>query len=233
MAKFIQKTMLSAVMAFGVGQNAAADGVVLELYTSQGCSSCPPADEIFLDYAERDDVIALALHVDYWDYLGWRDAFSDVAYSNRQRYIVQARGERTVYTPQAIIGGNDLLIGSNRRAVANSIERHAARENGVSLEIARSGNTVRLSTNIAAPSAGNYDVHVVRYTPYEEVSIRAGENRGRTISYANIVTSWETVNVWNGRNPLSLTADVSGNDPIVVILQEENYGSILAASRIR
>lgn len=102
--------------------------VVVELYTSQGCSSCPPADEYFhKSLAHRDDLIALSLHVDYWDYLGWKDHLASPEYSKRQRNYARAAGHRSVYTPQMIIGGVDHVVGNHPSEVKDKIADHKKR----------------------------------------------------------------------------------------------------------
>src|SRR5512140_911562 len=96
---------------------AAEPRAVLELFTSQGCSSCPPADAVFASYAGRDDVIALSFHVDYWDYLGWNDTFASRENTDRQRSYAATRGDRQVYTPQIVVNGRDHVVGSDRLAL--------------------------------------------------------------------------------------------------------------------
>ena len=109
--KRIGSLLVAAWLAMS-GTPAVAESVVVELFTSQGCSSCPPADEIFGELAQDDRVIALAYHVDYWDYLGWEDAFASPEHTARQRAYAHAKGERTIYTPQIVVGGVDHAVGS-------------------------------------------------------------------------------------------------------------------------
>ncbi len=107
------------------------EGVVVELYTSQGCASCPPADEFLAELATHDEVIALALHVDYWDYIGWEDSFAQAAFTERQKMYARAIKSRTIYTPQMIIGGIDRVEGNTPDAVVNLIGKHMAVERTV------------------------------------------------------------------------------------------------------
>ena len=104
--------------------------VVVELFTSQGCSSCPPADAFLHELSQRDDVIALALHVDYWDYIGWKDIFAQPAFTKRQKAYAKAGGRRSVYTPQMIIGGQDHVVGTHEENASALIQQHAAAERG-------------------------------------------------------------------------------------------------------
>lgn len=213
---------------------AAADGpVVVELYTSQGCSSCPPADEMLHDLAERSDVIALALHVDYWDYIGWADIFADPANTRRQKNYARVAGSRSVYTPQMVIAGRDHVIGTQPMDVADSIQTHRATPTGVAISLSRNGGQLRITgqTNRALPTGTV--VQVVRYTPRQTVDIRRGENAGRQLTYANIVTDWNTVGEWTGAADLNMQVNVSGNAPIVVIVQERGPGAIMASAVLR
>lgn len=213
----------------------AAEGqkVVVELFTSQGCSSCPPADGLLTELAARDDVIALALHVDYWDYIGWADKFADPAYTTRQRSYARAAGKRMIYTPQMIIAGQDDVVGNKKAAVSASIRRHRAATTQVQMQAIRNGNRIEIKAQALENGLGNMSVQIIRYTPHEAVKIGRGENAGRTISYTNIVTSWDVVKKWNSRRPLSLAVRVSGNEPVVVLLQGADHGPIFAAAELK
>ncbi|OYX44389.1 MAG: DUF1223 domain-containing protein [Rhodobacterales bacterium 32-67-9] len=217
----------------GLAQSGAPNPVVVELYTSQGCSSCPPADKILNGLAKRDDVIALALHVDYWDYIGWKDSFADPAFSKRQRAYARFAGARTVYTPQMIVGGMDHIIGIRPAEVDALIRRFAARPAPVTLSLGRSGGTVRVKASASAPLPRGSVVQVVRYKPTETVSIERGENAGKTIDYANIVTDWRQAADWDGTSDLLLDLKAPGGDPVVIIIQEPGPGPILAAAALR
>ncbi len=205
--------------------------VVVELFTSQGCSSCPPADELLHDLAGRDGVIALSLHVDYWDYIGWTDSFGDPMHTARQRRYGAVAGHRSIYTPQFIIGGQVHVVGAKAMDVVDAVGAQRAQPSGMALQIARSGD--RLAIAATATSAQPVIVQVARYTPQESVRIGRGENAGLEISYVNIVTDWRTVGEWDGRAPLDMQTTVRGNAPVVVILQERGPGRILAAAELR
>ena len=204
---------------------------VIELYTSQGCSACPPADKMLTDLARMDGVIALSLHVDYWDYIGWPDSFASPAHSARQEAYARAVGERMVYTPQIIMGGEDRIVGSDAIAVMERLHARAAATTPVHLKVTREGDTLLVEAP-ALPLPQPLEVQVVRYIPSDEVVITGGENAGLTVSYSNIVSSWETVGAWTGAEDLRLRLPLAGSEPVVVILQEPGPGRIRGAARI-
>ncbi len=211
---------------------AQSNSTVVELYTSQGCSSCPPADKILTRLAQRDDVIALALHVDYWDYIGWKDTFGDPSYTVRQRGYARAAGSRTIYTPQMVIGGVTHVVGNKPMDVVDGISEMQGQPSNVTLAIARNGQKL----SISAKNTGNnraMTVQVVRYIPNTSVTITRGENAGRTIEYTNIVTDWRQVKKWDGKRPLEMAVNIAGDEPVVVIVQSAGSGPILAAVELR
>jgi len=219
------------------GSAALADGkpVVIELFTSQGCSSCPPADAMFQELAQRDDVLALALHVDYWDYIGWADNFARPENTQRQKGYARMAGEGTIYTPQIVVGGVDHVVGYKPMLVADLLAEHRAEAASVALDaVAENGTlTIAAAPEGGAPLPDDLYVDLVRYQPQATVQITHGENAGETITYANIVTGWDHLAVWDGTSPLSLTATVTGDDPLAVIVQERGPGRVLAAVRVR
>ena len=213
---------------------ALADGpVVLELYTSQGCSSCPPADAILHELAGRSDVIPLALHVDYWDYIGWVDEFARPEHTTRQQDYVRVAGGNTIYTPQMVIAGETHVIGAKAMEIGAAIEYQRNRTTGATVEIERRGDQLSITgETLNALPAGTF-VQLVRYTPSATVDVRRGENAGRELTYTNIVQSWDIVGEWNGAEDLAINVAVSGSDPIAVIVQEPGPGSIIASAVLR
>lgn len=205
--------------------------IVVELFTSQGCSSCPPADAMFHDLARMDGVIALALHVDYWDYIGWPDSFASPDHTARQEAYARANGERMVYTPQIIVGGQDRVVGGDAIAVMEKLHAYANETTPVDLSIARDGDRLVIEAP-PLPLARPLEVQVVRYTPEDEVVITGGENAGLTMAYSNIVTSWDAVGTWTGAEPLRLELTLEGTEPVVVLLQEPGPGRIRAAAKL-
>jgi hypothetical protein len=218
---------------WGAAQPAIAQDnlVVVELFTSQGCSSCPPADALMMDLAAMDGVMALALHVDYWDYIGWADEFAQPGNTLRQQDYARAAGERTIYTPQFMIGGLDPVVGADAMDVMDAIRTHSALAPTVSLSAQKSGGQVSIRAERLGP-VEPLVIYLVRYMPREEVEILAGENAGHTLAYANIVTDWQLLGRWVGDAPLTLNASLPGNTPAVVILQSEGPGLIRAAARV-
>ena len=209
-----------------------ATGTVVELYTSQGCSSCPPADAYLTQLASEPGIIALALHVDYWDYIGWKDKFGDEDYSERQRAYARVAGSKTIYTPQMVVAGMDHAVGSDPDKVSGLIRRHLAADPMVILQLMRSGGSVKISASAVVEIDAPLMVQLVRVKPTESVAIERGENAGHTIEYTNIVMSWRVVGHWNGRAPLDMTVPAPGPDKIVVILQAEGPGMIFAAAQL-
>ena len=206
---------------------------VVELFTSQGCSSCPPADDYLATIADRDDVIALSLHVDYWDYLGWKDKFATPAFTDRQHLYARATGQRTVYTPQVIVSGQDQVVGSDPGKISGLIRAHNAKAASVLLTLMRSGGSVKIAAQALTRLPTGMVVSLVRYIPTETVSIERGENTGRTIEYRNIVTSWDNVGSWDGVSDFATETGTKGDGPLVVIIQTDGLGPILAAARLK
>jgi hypothetical protein len=206
--------------------------VVVELFTSQGCPSCPPADKLLHELAQRDDVIPLALHVDYWDYIGWKDEFSHPDYAKRQRgYAVQAK-RRSVYTPQMIVNGVTDIVGARRMELSKAIAHHANLPSRVELSVNRSGSEILINaqpTNVDGPLI----VRMLRYTPQRSAHITRGENAGHTMLYANVTENWTVLAEWDGTTALALTSVVEGDKPVVVLVQQDQHGPILAAVRLR
>lgn len=206
--------------------------VVVELYTSQGCSSCPPADEFVAMLASNPQILPLALHVDYWDYIGWEDKFAHPKFTDRQKAYAHAVGSRTIYTPQLIIGGADRIEGFAPEKTAERLRAHMAAATPVRLTVTREGDRLVIRAEADPPLTEPVRVQLVRYKPEETVTIERGENAGKTITYTNIVTSWERLEDWSGREPLELSAPFAGDEPGAVIVQKDGPAAILAAVRV-
>lgn len=205
--------------------------VVVELFTSQGCSSCPPADALLGELTRRDDVLPIALHVDYWDYIGWKDEFADPAHTARQKAYATHHRQRSIYTPQMIVGGRDVIVGFKPMRLADAIARQAAYPPGATIRLGREGErvTIRISD---AQARGSFVVAVVTYAPKRQVAIARGENEGRTLTYHNIVTSWTPIGEWNGSGTFRGSVRLATDDEAAVIVQETGPGPILAAARL-
>jgi len=202
--------------------------VVVELFTSQGCPSCPPADALLAEVSKRDDVVALALHVDYWDYIGWKDSFGDPRNTARQKAYAAARGENMVYTPQMVVNGQHAIVGTKAMKLADLIAKHKA--DGRSIEMPTQRDGEQLHIRAQGPLTAPVQVHLVRYIPQDNVEVRKGENAGRTLGYSNIVTDWAVVADWDGAAPLSISLPIQGDQPAVVLLQSIGHGPIQAVS---
>ncbi|WP_300058328.1 thioredoxin family protein [uncultured Roseobacter sp.] len=207
--------------------------VVVELFTSQGCSSCPPADELMHALAERDDVIALALHVDYWDYIGWKDEFADPRNAQRQRAYATTAGRRSIYTPEMIVNGLTDIVGARPMEVSKAIAQHKEVAPAVALTLSRDGDAVEIGATTLKQLDGPMIVQMLRYVPEREARITRGENAGRTITYANVTQDWKVLREWDGKSPLKLTAEAPGENPVVVLVQAAKMGPILAAGELK
>ena len=218
---------------------AAAEGrgpVVVELFTSQGCSSCPRADALLRELAQREDVLPLALHVEYWDYIGWADTMADPANTLRQKGYARAAGRDMIYTPQMIVMGQQDVVGAHAMRLAELIMQHMQAPVPVLLTVRRDGT--RLSVDLrpaTAPVQGPLEVHLVRYAPLRHVDISRGENAGRSIDYANVVEGWQVIGKWDGQGPATFSADVPPEEDHedAVLLQRPGFGPIVAAARVK
>ena len=209
--------------------HAAERPVVVELFPPQGCSSCPPADRYLTELAKEDDVIALAWHVDYWDYLGWKDEFADPKYTERQKHYARPMGEKMIYTPQAIVDGMAHTVGSDAAKVMKLVDYAREEAPQLDLSVERDGDMIIIRAEAIERLQGKVDVNLVHYQPSAEVKITRGENAGSTIMYTNIVSEYLHVGTWGGLGTLDLEAPVISDLPMVVMLQQRGYGPILAA----
>ena len=210
---------------------AAADPVVVELFTSQGCSSCPPADEMLGELANRDDVIALSLHVDYWDWIGWKDTFASPAYSERQRGYASVAGSTVVYTPQFVIGGHDQVAGPSGMQLAELIEKHRDATGDV-LRVA-SGPDGRKVMAMAVAGGGVLILATIQ--PEETVKILHGENAGQERTFHNIVRGWDVLAEWDGSELATVVPPAPDGMAQVVLAQSlvnGKPGPILGAVRV-
>jgi len=223
------------------GSCAAEPRAVVELFTSQGCSSCPPADKIIGELAHDPSVIALSLPIDYWDYLGWKDTLADARFSARQKAYSQMRGDRDVYTPQVIVNGSAHLVGSNRPGIETAIKdtEKATGVMAVPVSMAVDGKEIKVSVS-AAPSGDGVrhgEVWICAVSKTVPIAIQRGENRGRQVVYHNVVRNLLKVGEWNGTPerwsvPLeNVVAD--GVDAAVVYIQNgsrDKPGPMLGAA---
>jgi hypothetical protein len=217
----VAAALVASLPAFAQGPRA-----VIELFTSQGCSSCPPADKLLGDFAKDPTLVPLTLPIDTWDYLGWKDTLAQVGHGRRQRAYSQMRGDREVYTPQVVVNGTLQARGSDRAAIEEAIAESRRNAAILSLPLALTLADGRLT--VAAPAgrtdAPSAEVWLCPLTKAVEVAIGRGENSGHTFTYHNVVRRWSKLGVWNGKAaswtvPVAdfKTADV---DAVAVVVQD-------------
>jgi hypothetical protein len=214
---------------------------VVELFTSQGCSSCPPADKVLGELAKDPSVIALSMPIDYWDYLGWKDTLADSRFSARQKAYSHMRGDRDVYTPQVIVNGAAHVIGSDRARIEGAIKDTGKTDKVMSLPVTMTLSGKQLTVSVAAgkneatPSRG--EIWLCSISKSVPISIARGENRGREVVYHNVVRNLLKVGDWNG-NPGSWTVPLDsvmrdGIDAAAVLVQDgsrDKPGPMLGAA---
>lgn len=187
--------------------------VLLELFTSQGCSSCPPADAVLRALSSRRDVLALGFHVDYWDALGWVDPFASPAFTARQHAYARQHGFQ-VYTPQLVVDGATALIGSRRGQAEDEIiaaAAAAARRQEASATISRDGRRVRVSLGTTAQAGAAGAVWLISFDRERATEIRSGENAGKRIVYSNVVRSIRKLADWSN-TPLLLDERLAADE---------------------
>jgi hypothetical protein len=228
---------LVAWAGFAGAAEAKPPRAVIELFTSQGCSSCPPADALLAKLATDADLIALSLPVDYWDRLGWKDTFAKHAFTERQAAYANVRGDGEVYTPQAVVNGTKHAIGSQRGAINAAVAGSASRLS-VPVSVTRAADVLQVSVGAGVEaSPARATLVLLPYLGARDVAIGRGENARRTITYTNIVRDIVALGEWNGK-PIARTIplkDYKNYDGLVVLLQAGspgNPGAILGAGRI-
>jgi hypothetical protein len=211
---------------------------VIELFTSQGCSSCPAADKLLSELQSDKSVIPLSLAIDYWDYLGWKDTLALPGHTNRQRAYSLMRGDREIYTPQAVINGVVQAIGSDRTLIENAVTQSYSNAATLSVPVEMSVADERLSVTIPSrDEATGGEIWLCPVRSQVPVNIARGENRGRTITYTNVVRRWIKLGTWNGKSEtFTVPVDaikMEGIDAVAVILQNGSAaqpGPIIGAS---
>ncbi|MCW5722262.1 MAG: DUF1223 domain-containing protein [Devosia sp.] len=208
--------------------------VVVELFTSQGCASCPPADALLTSLAERPDVVALAYHVDYWDYIGWQDTFGHETFSDRQRAYAKSWGSSRIYTPQMVVNGQKPVVGSRRTEVQGAI---SDAQLPLAIEVRREGDMLKVHVPPDA-ELPNAVVWLVTYIDRADVSIDRGDNAGKAMVYTQVVTGRQILGMWEARSGAELKLPLNemlgaGNSGLAILVQLENKGlpgAILAAA---
>ena len=202
--------------------------VLVELFTSQGCSSCPPADAVLAEIAQRDDVVALAFHVTYWDRLGWRDRLGDERFTARQRNYAGMLGDG-LYTPELVVAGEVDVTGSDRDGVDRALELARANRSPVALEVPADGRVALPALSLERPA----DLWLATWVAPQRVRIERGENAGRTIVYHRVVCDLVELGRWGGGARLvplpALRGD--GHVGVVLVAQDPVSGRVLALGR--
>jgi len=211
--------------------------VVLELFTSQGCSSCPPADRLLGKYSNEENVIALSFHVDYWDRLGWKDPFSDAAFSQRQKDYAAIFKLNNVYTPEIVINGEKEMVGSDAGMISKTIKKAGQQVSTEHINI----NTVKVDDNTATINytiqggENNSNLNIALIQIAATTSIKAGENGGLKLTNYNVVRSFKTIpSVTDGTNTASIDlipAAEKKDYSIVAFLQNSQTHKISAAAK--
>lgn len=201
---------------------------VVELFTSQGCSSCPPADKVLGELTHDHSIVALSVPVDYWDYLGWKDTLALPNNSTRQRAYARTRGDREVFTPQVVVNGTAYALGSDKQSIESAITKtNVASALSVPVKLAVTGD--KISVNIAAKDGASGEVWLCPVTRQIPVAVGRGENSGKQITYFNVVRRWVKLGDWSGK-PASFNVAVSDIaaddiDAVAVIVQHGSAAS--------
>jgi hypothetical protein len=235
----------AAILVFAFSANAqnvtpVKPRAVVELFTSQGCSSCPPADRLLGEMSKDPEIITVTLPVDYWDYLGWKDTLAQPAYSNRQKVYANMRSDRQVYTPQAVVNGSAHAIGSERQAIDKAIlatrDHTATLSVNVTIKKTTAGYDVVLPAHSGAVKQGV--IWAMPYANAREVKIGRGENSGRSVIYSNVALKVTPIGNWNGE-AMSLSIPANSLPPdadgLIVLLQsgtDKKASQILGAAKL-
>ena len=212
----------SAMVASAIAS--AEPRAVIELFTSQGCSSCPPADKLAGELARDPSLIVLSLPIDYWDYLGWKDTLALPGHTNRQRAYSRARGDREVYTPQVVVNGVTHVLGSDKSAIDGAIAETHKQPGTLSLPVSLSVAGDQISVTVpAAKDSTKGEIWLCPVSRTVPVEIGRGENSGHTITYHNVVRRWVKLGDWTGvaRSFKVPVGDVTGagGDAVAVVVQ--------------
>lgn len=223
--------------AFAAGPEQPQPRAVIELFTSQGCSSCPPADALMVELSKNSELVPLTMPVTYWDYLGWKDTLGKDSFAKRQKLYSKARGDGQVYTPQAVVNGVAHMIGSDKAEVARAMSEQM--EAGLSARVSLAEDAGNLRIHVA-PNGGDETtkggIWLLPTTRLVTVPITRGENQGKTISYVNVVRGLMRIADWDGKDatvtvPLATTKAAEADSYVVLVQAEKpgRYGQLPAA----
>lgn len=246
MVRHISNIAAAAALLFLAGvqahaqQPTARPQAVVELFTSQGCSSCPAADALFVELAKDPRLITLTLPVTYWDYLGWKDTLGQEAFGKRQKLYAKARGDGQIYTPQAVVNGAAHIVGSDKGGIDKLVQDQGKDGFPVRIDLTEADGALRISLG-TAPFTGEKPavVLLLQVSRTATVPIERGENTGKTVTYANVVRGISRIGEWNGPAatltvPLETVRSAAKADSYVVLVQGDPYArqsAILGAAR--
>ena len=204
---------------------------VVELYTSQGCSSCPPADAYLGKLADRPDILALSFHVDYWDYIGWKDPFADPRFTARQRAFSVIFSQRYVYTPQMVVHGSYQVVGSQPSDIEEAITKAKAM---VSIPLSLTEENGSFQVDLpATPDLKGINVIAVFFDKKHETQVKRGENSGTQIANYNVVRDFSEIGQWNGEaRTISFKNPHAKGDTCAILLQSAQTGQIVGAAKL-
>ena len=228
-----------ALHSSAASPSTAPEPVLAELFTSQGCSSCPPADQIWAELQKRQDLVAISFNIDYWDYIGWKDTLAHRENTLRQQAYAKALGSRQVYTPQVIIDGTRDAVGNERKELFASLDSRVVQTRGkrLAVRLSQSGNVIQIEIGAGtAPQPAT--VWVAHTASVRRVTITNGENAGRTMVYSNVVRDLASAGTWNGRAvtlqvPLEPRDKGEATDGVAAWVQLGSHGQVLGAAQTR
>ncbi len=208
---------------------------VVELFTSQGCSSCPPADRILGDLARDPSLVVITMPVDYWDYIGWKDTLASPQCTARQKGYAAARGDGQVYTPQAVIDGVSHVVGADRAAIEKNISEDRSAKGALSVDVATKIADGKASVDVGAGAGKAASVWLLEVEPSATVAVGRGENAGRTLTYTNVVRKMTRLGDYSGQ-AAHFEAPAKAEARYVALVQAgaaDKPGAILGAAMTR
>jgi hypothetical protein len=238
--RILYSALVAIVVAFAAPSLARAEAkAAIELFTSQGCSSCPPADKLMGELALDPSLVVMSLAVDYWDYLGWKDTLALKGHAKRQHAYSKVRGDREVYTPQVVVNGLMHVAGNDRGAIERAVEitRRESKTMRLNVSVTRTGYALVVEVPAGKELQVDAEVWLLPISTKVSVSIERGENRGKTVTYNNVVRRWVKLGEWKGNSEVFTIAlkDVQAAeiDSVAVLVQNGGAaapGTVLGAA---
>ncbi len=230
MTRFSTFVAATVLLLFVAPAGAAERPIVVELFTSEGCSSCPPADALLAELASHPDVLALSFHVDYWDRLGWKDPFSSAAATDRQRNYAKFLGTGTVYTPQIVVDGRWQAVGSDRSEVEQAIAAAHKSEAAVPVALMFEPGRARITTGAGSRGTrADGSIVLIGFDRRHVDAVRGGENDGRTLAHVDVVRGMAEVGRFDGKAG-TIEVPLAWHAERLAVLVEAEDGRILGAA---